>query len=106
MLLFNTVNPLFQIIGILTFGLVFTLSIPAARVNLIRSTTLSISTFALIAGILSCLSFDKSNLGFQFISRFSFIPQYNIAFTVGADGLSMLFLLLTLFIFPILFLAA
>lgn len=42
-------------------------------------------------------------VGFQFLARFSVLPADNLTFTLGADGLSMIFLLLTLFIFPICF---
>jgi len=48
----------------------------------------------------------KADLAFQFVSRYQPIPEYNLTFTLGADGLSMVFLLLTLFLFLVLFLAA
>lgn len=100
------VNPLVTLVVILAVGLAIVIALPAVKVNFIRQVALATSIFALLVGLLSCLAFDKSNFGFQFLYRLSFIPQYNITFTLGADGLSMVFLLLTLFIFPILFLSA
>jgi NADH:ubiquinone oxidoreductase subunit 4 (subunit M) len=51
-------------------------------------------------------TFDKSLAGFQYISAYHVLPNYNLALTFGVDGLSMVFLLLTLFVFPVSFLAA
>jgi NADH:ubiquinone oxidoreductase subunit 4 (subunit M) len=57
-------------------------------------------------GVLSCLSFNKSAVGFQFLFRLDILPEDNLSFTLGADGLSMVFLLLTLFVFPVCFASA
>jgi proton-translocating NADH-quinone oxidoreductase chain M len=64
------------------------------------------SLVALFISILACLSFDKSDLGFQFLTQVSLLEEYNLSFTLGVDGLSMIFLVLTLFIFPVLFLSS
>lgn len=66
-----------------------------------RPVVLITSMSALLIGTMSCLSFDKSAVGFQFLSTARVLPEYNLTFSVGADGLTMVFLLLTLFIFPI-----
>jgi proton-translocating NADH-quinone oxidoreductase chain M len=58
---------------------------------------------ALLMGVVSCLKFNQSMVGFQFLLRCEAVPLRNLTFTLGADGISMLFLLLTLFIFPICF---
>jgi len=50
--------------------------------------------------------FNKLTSGFQWISEYPLLPPYNLYFPLGMDGLSALFLLLTLFTFPLLFLAA
>lgn len=99
-------NPLSVISFLLAVTLCFTLLLPARNVSVIRYTILTSSLLALVMGALACLAFDKSDIGFQFLTTLNFIPAYNLSFTLGADGLSMVFLLLTLFIFPILFLSA
>jgi len=91
---------------LLAVTLLATLLLPARSIATIRYLTLSSSVIALFLGIFACLAFDKSDIGFQFLTTLNFIPEYNLAFTLGADGLSMVFLLLTLFIFPILFLSS
>jgi len=99
-------NPLSIISLLLGVTLGFTLVLPTRNLVTIRYVILSSSVIALVMGIVACLAFDKSSTGFQFLATFSFIPEYNLGFTLGADGLSMVFLLLTLFIFPTLFLSA
>lgn len=105
-MLFLLNEPVAIILLILVLGFILSLTISAKASNAIRVVTLATSLLALLAGILSCLAFNKSDLGFQFITRLHLIPEYNLAFTLGADGVSMVFLLLTLFIFPVLFLSA
>lgn len=104
--MFMLEQPLALILLILLVGFVLSLSVSAAAHGALRVIALVTSLCALLAGVLSCLAFNKSDFGFQFITKFHFIPEYNLALTLGADGLSMIFLLLTLFIFPILFLSA
>jgi NADH-quinone oxidoreductase subunit M len=104
--MFMLEQPLALILLILLVGFVLSLSVSAASHDALRVIALVTSLCALLAGVLSCLAFNKSDFGFQFITKLHFIPEYNLALTLGADGLSMIFLLLTLFIFPILFLSA
>jgi NADH-quinone oxidoreductase subunit M len=99
-------SPLAAIAFLLAVKLVFTLVLPAKSIATIRYVILSASVIALFIGVTACLAFDKSDIGFQFLTSLNFVSEYNLSFTLGADGLSMVFLLLTLFIFPILFLAA
>jgi NADH-quinone oxidoreductase subunit M len=99
-------SPLTVIAALLAATLLLTLALPASRFAAIRYVTLTSSVLALFMGVTACLTFDKADIGFQFLTALNFIPEYNLSFTLGADGLSMIFLLLTLFIFPILFLSA
>lgn len=64
------------------------------------------SIWVFLLGVYTCLYFDKATTGFQFPIEFNYVPEYNLALSFGVDGLSMVFLLLTLFTFPFLFLAA
>lgn len=99
-------QPIVLLVVLLSAGLAFSLVLPASRVDVVRTFSLGLSSVALLVGLLSCLSFNKTMVGFQFTSRVDLLPQYNLSFTLGADGLSMVFLLLTLFIFPICFLSS
>jgi NADH-quinone oxidoreductase subunit M len=65
-----------------------------------------ISLIGLVLGLHAALVFDKSLAGFQMLSSYEILSAYNLSLTLGADGLSLVFLLLTLFVFPVCFLAA
>ena len=40
-------------------------------------------------------NFDRARAGFQFIENYTWIPSYNISYTMGVDGLSISMVLLT-----------
>lgn len=99
-------QPLTLMLAVLFVGLALSLILPADRVETVRFFSLNVSCAALLIGLLSCLSFNKAVAGFQFTACLDLLPQYNLSFTLGADGISIVFLLLTLFIFPICFLSS
>lgn len=53
----------------------------------------SLATFFLSVPLF--LNFDKSTHKMQFAERFSWIPQWNIHYFIGVDGISVLFILLS-----------
>lgn len=99
-------QPLYAAMVYLAVFLLINLFAPAAAVRYHRISTLTVSLVALILGLIACFSFDKSVAGFQFEGDLGLIRSYNLEFSFGVDGFSMIFLLLTLFIFPVLFLSA
>jgi len=101
-----SVYPLETILFTLILGFILSLTITSSNPGATRVVTLVTSLLALAEGIYASAAFNRADFAFQFVSRYQPIPEYNLTFTLGADGLSMILLLLTLFIFPILFLAA
>lgn len=99
-------QPILCRLALLTGGLVFSLLLPANQPEVIRIFMLNVSMLALALGLIACLGFDKASLGFQFLYHLDVLPQYNLALTVGIDGISLIFIRLTLFIFPVCFLSA
>lgn len=104
--MFILTSPILTIISVLGIAFFYALQITAERVELTKKLCLFASFCALFVGILMGLSFDKAAVGYQNTAEFSYVSEYNSAFAVGADGLSYVFLMLTLVIFPFLFLAA
>lgn len=98
-------NPLLYIIAVLlvAFFVCVVAHLRGAGYAELRPFCLGASLLALFLTVLSCLAFNKSLLGFQFLFRLPVVAQDNLTFSLGADGLSMVFLLLTLFVFPICF---
>jgi NADH-quinone oxidoreductase subunit M len=104
--MFVLTSPVITIITLLGTALFAALLLPSKNIALIRQLCLSTSFVALCVAVLMSLSFDKAAVGYQFVSSFSFVAEYNSTFAVGVDGLSYIFLVLTLFTFPFLFLAS
>jgi len=103
---FILTSPILTIISILGLAFFYALVISAQKIEIIRKICLTASFAALFVGLLMGLSFDKSSVGYQYLASFNFVSEYNSAFALGADGLSYIFLVLTLITFPFLFLAA
>jgi len=99
-------SPVVTILSILGFGFILALLASSTKTTAIRQICLVASLSALSVGLASALSFDKATIGFQFLSTFNLVSQYNVSLALGVDGLSFVFLLLTLITFPPLFLAA
>jgi len=53
----------------------------------------AIAQFAL--SLLAFLAYDRTKGGFQFLSTYAIVPEWRLNYFVGADGLSLLMLLLT-----------
>jgi NADH-quinone oxidoreductase subunit M len=104
--MFVLTHPLLTIIAILGFGLLYSLIIGANRPALVGQVCLFVSLAALAVGIAAVLSFDKAAAGYQFMTSFSLVSTYNTSLSLGVDGLSFVFLILTLITFPVLFLTA
>lgn len=64
----------------------------------------SLATFA--CACLLYLGFDSSSSEFQFVERYEWIPSLNIAYHVGIDGISLLFILLSALLVPLAILAS
>lgn len=71
------------------------------RDELARQLGLYTSLVTLILSIFLWIGFDKSTSQFQFVSHFAWIPQWNIDFYIGIDGISLFFILLTTLLTPI-----
>lgn len=86
-----------------SFCLVF---IPSSNRSLLKSVALNFSCLTFILSLFLWLFFDKSIGTFQFVNKFLWIPILNINFTIGVDGISLFFILLTTLLIPICLLAS
>jgi NADH-quinone oxidoreductase subunit M len=96
-------NPLNLVIFFPLIGVLVLLFMPSSRKNLLRWTTLitTLVTFGLSIWLLTM--FDKSNPELQLGLNLPWIQVagWNINYTIGVDGLSILLVLLTTFLTPI-----
>jgi NADH-quinone oxidoreductase subunit M len=104
--MFLLTSPILAIVSILCLAFFYALVVGAQKIEVIRKLCLFAALAALFVGLLMGLSFDKAALGYQNMATLSFVAEYNSGFALGVDGLSYVFLILTLVTFPFLFLAA
>ncbi|MEM7679997.1 MAG: NADH-quinone oxidoreductase subunit M [Pseudomonadota bacterium] len=64
------------------------------------------SLFALLFGIVMYLQFDSSSADFQFVEKGEWLAPLGINYHMGVDGISMLFVLLSVFLTPICIIAS
>jgi NADH-quinone oxidoreductase subunit M len=64
------------------------------------------SSFVFLVSLLVWAQFDPTNPGFQMKETYEWFPEFNIAFRLGVDGISIYFVLLSTFLTPICILAS
>ncbi len=67
----------------------------------IKWTALGFSLATFVGILVLWAGYNQSEPGLQMVQRLNWLPQYNISYYVGIDGLSLLLLLLTGFIMPL-----
>ena len=71
-----------------------------------RWTALWTSLLVLILSLVLWVRFDPSEPGFQFNERYAWLPEYKVGYSMGVDGISVLFVLLSTVLTPICILAS
>ena len=70
-----------------------------------RTAAMAVCAAAAVVAVMLALNFDTSQAGLQFVQRAGWIPAIGANFFLGADGLSLLLVLLTTVLFPFAFLS-
>ena len=103
----------FPILSLLTFiplvGALFILAVRGEKevVNRnARQVAMWTSSAVFLLSLLLWTNFDNSTANFQFVEHHEWMPAFNIAYHVGVDGISVLFVLLTTLLTPICILAS
>nr|QPK67111.1 NADH dehydrogenase subunit 4 [Pelargonium x hortorum] len=82
-------------------GILALLFIPNSRIRLIRMMGLSSSLLTFLYSLVLWIKFDPSTAKFQFVESFRWLPYENLSLSLGLDGLSLFFVILTTFLIPI-----
>lgn len=95
----------YHLLSLLIF-LPLILSIPVLFIrsnnaSLIKVYSLIISCVVFIISVYLFSIFKESDGGFQFVERYQWVKNYNIYYLLGVDGISLLLILLTTFLFPL-----
>ena len=75
-------------------GAVLVLILPN-NAKLIRWVSAAVTVPPLLMAVSLFTNFDRSKAGFQFVERYQWIPDYNIRYIMGVDGISISMVLLT-----------
>ena len=76
-------------------GAILLIFIPRFYSHLIRNIAFATAQLAFIYSILLWLCFESTTSLFQFIYTINWFPSYNIYYTIGVDGISLFFIILT-----------
>jgi len=94
-------NLLIYIILFPILGIVLLLFIPSRNEKLLKIVALNSACLSFTGSLLLWGFFQKSTGSFQFVVKFFWIPNLNINFILGVDGISLFFLLLTTLLIPL-----
>ena len=86
-------------------GALIVLLIPAKKSELIKRAAFIITLLIALFSILLAIRFDKAITGFQFIQSNSWISAFNVNFAVGVDGISLVLILLSTILVPVVILS-
>jgi NADH-quinone oxidoreductase subunit M len=79
--------------------------LPKANDKLIKTVALAATTVIALISLLLATGFDRAQTGFQFTQSASWISAFNINYAVGIDGISLVLILLSTILVPIVVLA-
>jgi len=80
--------------------------VPGRKGQVVRWLSLLVSLAVFFISLLVWLGFDPDSGGMQMTEKFSWIPSFGINYQLGVDGISLLLVLLTTFLVPIVILAS
>lgn len=79
-------------------GLFFLFFVPSTNKTLCKVLAFTVTCFTFLFSLLLWLQFDSSDSSFQFLVTFNWIPSFNLHYTLGVDGISLFFVVLTTFL--------
>lgn len=101
-----TQNLLVYILMFPIIGILLLLLVPSRETRLLKFIALNFTCFSFIGSLLLWSSFSKSAGFFQFLVKLSWFPSLTLNFTLGVDGISLFFILLTTLLIPLCILAS
>ena len=93
--LLNATNLLIFILVVPLIGIFILLCVPSSNDSMLKAVALNTSCIVYLISLFLWVFFNKSIGSFQFVSRILWIPFLNFNFSIGIDGISLFFVLLT-----------
>ncbi len=97
----NINNLLLYILLFPLSGILVLIFIPSKEEHLLKIVALNSTFLSFFCSILIWFFFNKSFGSFQFVTKINWFPELNLSFTLGLDGISLFFLLLTTLLIPL-----
>uniref|UniRef100_UPI003002F76D NADH dehydrogenase subunit 4 n=1 Tax=Cocconeiopsis kantsiensis TaxID=3082010 RepID=UPI003002F76D len=97
----NTEHLLVYILLLPFFGILILFFIPESKQKLLKLFTLNLSCLLFTLSLILWGFFQKSVTTFQFVTKISWLPLMNLSITLGIDGISLFFILLTTLLIPL-----
>lgn len=93
-------------IGVLPLiGAIFLAAVPSKNIELIKRFAFGVTLIVAVLSILLATGFDRASTKMQYVQSNSWISSFNINFAVGIDGISLVLILLSTILVPIIVLA-
>lgn len=96
----NSINLLIFIILLLFVYMILLLIIPYYKLRLLKKLTLSFSLFIFILSLFLWIFFNNENTNFVFVYHLPWLSFLNVYYSIGIDGISIFFIILTTFLIP------
>ncbi|WP_250285604.1 MULTISPECIES: NADH-quinone oxidoreductase subunit M [unclassified Frankia] len=81
-------------------------AVPRRLGTLAKQVTLAVTLVEFVLALLATIAYEPAKAGFQFSQKYSWIKQFGISYSVGADGISLVLILLATLLVPIVVLAS
>jgi len=85
-------------------GSLLLITLPFTKKKSLKQISLNFSCITFVFSIGLWVLFNKSIGIFQFVTKFLWIPAFNLNFIIGIDGISLFFIILTTLLIPLCFL--
>ena len=82
-------------------GAILVLALPKGRPGAIRAVSFGTSVAGFLFAFPLWFGFDRGADGYQWVAEHSWLPQIGASWRVGIDGISLLLVLLTLLLLPL-----
>jgi proton-translocating NADH-quinone oxidoreductase chain M len=99
--MFNLDNLLLYILLFPIFGILCLLLIPSSEKKVLKIIALNFSCLSFVGSVVLWFFFDNYSGSFQYVSTIFWLNSLNLNFTLGIDGISLFFLLLTTLLIPL-----
>ncbi len=71
-----------------------------------KQITLAVTLVEFVVALLATITYEPSRAGFQFAQKYWWIKQFGVSYSVGADGISLVLILLATLLVPVVVLAS